>query len=272
MTVTVARPLGRWDGRRLGVVGIMSQGRSLTGLPLQKRTRGVPLYPSQIDAYQAESVRHEVGRSSILLAGGWAGSSSGQCSARITDTEQLPGSEGCNSNPCQNGGTCYGKGVWEEYPDADSRLTPWDYTCVCAVGFSGDNCESFLPACGPAPECSCGDPVEMGHDGCCNYRRGTCAELCASGGAWGDWGQAHCWAGDQCGCKSARLGEAGCPVTPCQPNTPHAPERHEVASDILNPAGNDGERGPANAAQCYRPLDLLDLWRWEARQSTVTAY
>ena len=115
----------------------------------------------------------------------------------------------CTSSPCQNGGVC-------------NRDGTWGYFCECALGFSGDDCEIELPACGPTPACGCGDPVLQGQDGCCGYGRGSCAELCATGG-WSNGGssRAYCWANDQCGCKPA--GEAGCPVSPCNPNAPVAP-------------------------------------------------
>ena len=87
----------------------------------------------------------------------------------------------CTSSPCQNGGVC-------------NRDGTWGYLCECALGFSGDDCEIELPACGPTPTCGCGDPVLQGHDGCCDYGRGSCAELCATGG-WSNGGSSHanCW-------------------------------------------------------------------------------
>ena len=43
-------------------------------------------------------------------------------SSQLTDIDE------CSSNPCENGATCI---------DGDNK-----YTCSCAAGFNGDNCET----------------------------------------------------------------------------------------------------------------------------------
>ena len=43
-------------------------------------------------------------------------------------------SNSCSSNPCLNGGTC-------------SELAPQSYTCSCAEGYTGENCQSEIIAC-----------------------------------------------------------------------------------------------------------------------------
>jgi len=45
----------------------------------------------------------------------------------------------CNSNPCQNGGTC-------NYP-----LNSASYQCLCASGYSGLSCQTATPSCFPNP-------------------------------------------------------------------------------------------------------------------------
>ncbi|CAM9464932.1 unnamed protein product, partial [Chrysoparadoxa australica] len=48
----------------------------------------------------------------------------------------------CDANPCNNGGTC--------------TNTSGSYTCACAVGFTGTNCETDIDECSSSAPCNNG--------------------------------------------------------------------------------------------------------------------
>jgi len=63
------------------------------------------------------------------------------CYAGYYGVADCAASTSCNSNPCQNGGTC----KYSIFSSVD------EYTCTCASGYDGTNCQNAIPPCMPEP-------------------------------------------------------------------------------------------------------------------------
>ncbi|XP_038066487.1 neurogenic locus notch homolog protein 1-like [Patiria miniata] len=80
-----------------------------------------------------------------------------------------PVSDICNPNPCLNGGNCY-----------QSYTSPGSYTCICADGFYGSNCETSSERPGQCPPpTGAGICVEAcSSDSSCPDRQKCCSNGC----------------------------------------------------------------------------------------------
>ncbi|KAK6195701.1 hypothetical protein SNE40_001073 [Patella caerulea] len=72
----------------------------------------------------------------------------------------------CNSDPCQNSGTCT--------QDGDS------FTCNCADGFTGETCETPVNACNSNPCLNSGTCTQDGNGFTCNCADGFTGDTCES--------------------------------------------------------------------------------------------
>lgn len=72
----------------------------------------------------------------------------------------------CSSDPCANGGSCYGKGVT-------------DFTCVCAPGYNGTHCEIDIDECkGNEKVCQFGICVDQVNGFVCYCKPGYTGTYC----------------------------------------------------------------------------------------------
>lgn len=134
------------------------------------------------------------------------GEATRQCRAGRWDGEEPSCVEGaCIDHPCQNGGTCV-----EDYAGG--------YTCECAEGYEGDDCEVDIDDCDP-------DPCEHG---------GTCLDAVA--GFACDCSTAPGWQGARCEEDSPDCGAETCGHGTCTEGEPGTGE-HSCECD----AGWEGE-------------------------------
>ena len=141
---------------------------------------------------------------------------------------EIPDTDACVNNPCQNGGTCI-----DNIGDDD---TPIGRTCECATGFSGESCEINFDDCASNPcrnnfpcidgannyACNCSDSSLWSGKNCdtdffctqsspCN-EHGSCADATCTCDTGADVnGTIFEWAGPQCSYKNYCLTNS-CPI------------------------------------------------------------
>ncbi|XP_033106842.1 fibropellin-1-like [Anneissia japonica] len=119
----------------------------------------------------------------------------------------------CDTNPCQNDGTCVNSGS--------------SYTCQCAIGFIGTNCNLVDPACSLSTICNTGTCVQLGGGTfrceCSGYYSGEYCQIftnpcsndpCLNGGTCVLTSEGH-----TCNCVSGYMGDDCSQITDsCQPS------------------------------------------------------